>query len=63
MSLHEISFKRAPGHIGTEGNELADKLANQGALHVAQGLGSQDEPTISGIRSVYRSLRDEARFA
>jgi ribonuclease HI len=32
MKAHNINIQWALGHIGIEGNELADKLANAGAL-------------------------------
>ncbi|KXG53455.1 uncharacterized protein PGRI_005050 [Penicillium griseofulvum] len=47
--------------MGIEGNEAADLLADEGALH-GRVIGPQASPTISGIRSIYRELRAEARL-
>jgi ribonuclease HI len=60
MQSHDIRVRWSPGHTGIEGNEAADRLADQGAFaDWAEGLES--EPTISGMRSVYRKFRDQAR--
>jgi ribonuclease HI len=32
MEAHDINIRWAPGHMGIKGNELADKLADAGAL-------------------------------
>jgi hypothetical protein len=47
--------------MGIEGNEAADKLANLSALQQQWDTGLASEPTICGIRSMYRDLRREAQ--
>ena len=31
---HQIEWRWVKGHVGHEGNEMADELANQGVAHV-----------------------------
>jgi ribonuclease HI len=61
MDRHDICLKWAPGHMGIEGNEAADTLANRGALCEPPTEGPESCPTISGIRTLFRKLRDDAR--
>jgi ribonuclease HI len=60
MAIHDISIRWSPGHTGIEGNEAADGLANQGARKPQWDKGPSSQPTISGIRSIYRELRNHA---
>ena len=47
--------------MGIEGNEAADKLANAGAEKTPWDEGLASEPTVSGIRSDFRKMRDSHR--
>ena len=58
-----VSIKWSPGHTGIEGNEAADKLADLGALKSDWDAGLSSEPTVSGIRSIYRQHRHFAQQA
>lgn len=58
MDSHNVSPHWSPGHMGIEGNDLADALAQQGAL---PGMELPDGPdqsapeaqhTASGIQSL-----------
>jgi len=60
MQTHNIKVKWAPGHTGIEGNEAADKLADLGASQQCD-TGLASKPTMSGIRSIFRTLRREAQ--
>ena len=51
----------APGHTGIEGNEATDKLANLSALKPQWDESLASVPTGSGIQSIARTLRGEAR--
>jgi hypothetical protein len=53
-----VRIRWAPGHTGIEGNEAADKLADQGAL---QDWDADSKPTVSGIKSIFRDLRRQAQ--
>ena len=61
METHDINIRWAPGHMGIKGNELADKLADAGALQTQNDTGLAAKPTASGIRSIARKLRERAR--
>jgi RNase H len=61
MQTHDVRVRWAPGHTGIEGNEAADKLADLGARKDKWDAGPASEPTISGIRSTFRTLRREAQ--
>jgi hypothetical protein len=50
-------------HTGIEGNEAADKLADLGALKENWDTGLASEPTVSGIRSIFRNLQRDARYS
>jgi hypothetical protein len=54
METHHISIKWAPGHLGIEGNEAADRLANLEARHPSLPAGKTAMPTLSGIKTVAR---------
>ena len=60
MDTHDIRVRWAPGHTGIEGNEAADKLADLGAIQQCD-TGLASKPTVSGIRSIFRTLRREAQ--
>jgi hypothetical protein len=46
--------------MGIQGNEAADKLADQGASQEIWDEGPAAEPTVSGIRSMYHALNRRA---
>jgi ribonuclease HI len=54
METHDVSIKWAPGHLGIEGNEAADRLANLEAQHPSPPTGKAAMPTLSGIKSIAR---------
>ena len=45
MEAHDINIRWAPGHMGIEGNELADKLADAGALQSQNDIGLAAKPS------------------
>ncbi|RAL64548.1 hypothetical protein DID88_002022 [Monilinia fructigena] len=49
-----------PGHMGIEGNETADELADAGANEGRMDDDRSAEPTISGIGTTARALADAA---
>ena len=58
METHSISIKWAPGHLGIEGNEAADRLADLEARQPSCPTGKAATPTLSGIKTIARkSLR------
>ncbi|CZR60013.1 uncharacterized protein PAC_09908 [Phialocephala subalpina] len=61
METHNIRVRWAPGHTVIEGNEAADKLADQGALKPQWNNGLASEPTLTSIRSIMWKLRNQAR--
>jgi ribonuclease HI len=54
METHDVSIKWAPGHLGIEGNEAADRLANLEAQDPSPPTGKATMPTLSGIKSIAR---------
>lgn len=58
MDMHDVWVKWAPGHMGIEGNEAADKEADKRAIEADQDDGLSDQPMLSGIGTVMRRLRD-----
>ena len=58
METHNVRVKWSPGHMGIEGNEAADKLADCGASKELWDSGLASEPTVSGIRSLFRKERN-----
>ncbi|CZS92438.1 uncharacterized protein RAG0_02957 [Rhynchosporium agropyri] len=60
MAVYDISVRWSPGHTGIEGNEAADGYADVGCREPRWDGGPAGQPTVSGIRSVYRELRDAA---
>jgi hypothetical protein len=61
METYDVRIRWSPGHTGIEGNEAADQLADLGAIEPDWDTGLASEPTISGIRSIFRKLRGDAR--
>ncbi|ESZ98981.1 hypothetical protein SBOR_0639 [Sclerotinia borealis F-4128] len=61
MEKHDIRVKWSPGHESIEGNEAADHLADLGAKKPSWDTGPASQPTYSGVRSIARTLREEAR--
>jgi len=62
METHNVMTRWTPGHMGIEGNEVADRLADKGALRPQWDAGLPSQPTVSGIRSIFRQFRKEARI-
>jgi len=62
MQTHDVRVKWSPGHMDIIGNDAADKLAEEGCTQ-DWDPGLPSEPTISGIKTIYRGLRDAAREA
>ena len=63
MQAHDIRVKWSPGHMGIEGNEEADALAGQAAdpaSPIPPDDSRADLPTVCGIRSHARRIRDTA---
>jgi len=66
LQFHEIcrttpvEIRWCPGHTDIEGNELADKLAREGARGQIRE-GEEERPTISHIRSSLRKVMRKAR--
>jgi hypothetical protein len=54
METHDVSIKWAPGHLGIEGNEAADRLANLETQHPSSPTGKAAMATLSGIKSIAR---------
>ena len=52
METHDVSIKWAPGHLGIEGNEAADRLANLEAQRPSPLTGKAAMPTLLGIKLV-----------
>ena len=61
MQTHDVQIRWAPGHTRIMGNETADKLADIGAKQPHWDSGPASEPTVSGIRSIFRKIRREAQ--
>jgi len=61
MNAHNVRARWAPGHTGISGNELADQIANDEAKDPHPPFGQATNPTYSGIRSIGRSLLEQAR--
>jgi ribonuclease HI len=54
METYDVSIKWAPGHLGIEGNEAADRLADLEAQHPSSLTGKAAMPTLSGIKTIAR---------
>ena len=55
METHDVSIKWAPGHLGIEGNEAADRLADLEAYYPPLPTRKAAMPTLLGIKSVARN--------
>jgi hypothetical protein len=62
MQVFDIRTRWSPRHTGIEGNEAADRLADLGATSHGD-LDQASKPTVSGIRSIFRKLRNEAQLS
>ena len=62
METHNVMTKWTPGHMGIKGNEVANRLADKGAFRPQWDAGLPSQPTVSGIRSIFRQFRKEARI-
>jgi ribonuclease HI len=63
MAGRDIKIRWSPGHMGIEGNEEADALANLAANPLSPSYSLEPRallPTVSGIRSQARALRSAA---
>ncbi|RAL58741.1 hypothetical protein DID88_003047 [Monilinia fructigena] len=56
--LFKVGIRWSPGHMGIEGNETADELADAGANEGRMDDDRSAEPTISGIGTTARALAD-----
>ncbi|RAL59764.1 hypothetical protein DID88_000393 [Monilinia fructigena] len=56
----KVGIRWSPGHMGIEGNETADELADAGANEGRMDDDRSAEPTISGIGTTARALADAA---
>ncbi|EDN06245.1 predicted protein [Histoplasma mississippiense (nom. inval.)] len=62
LRQHNVGLKWAPGHMGIEGNEEADRLAKRAVSSTAApAYGLEATPTVSGVRTVAKQLSQEAR--
>ncbi|RAL58724.1 hypothetical protein DID88_003081 [Monilinia fructigena] len=57
----KVGIRWSPGHMGIEGNETADELADAGANEGRMDDDRSAEPTISGIGTTARALADALR--
>ncbi|RAL59500.1 hypothetical protein DID88_006613 [Monilinia fructigena] len=60
IDRYKVGIKWSPGHMGIEGNEAADELANTGANEGRTDDDRSAEPTISGIGTTAKALADIA---
>ncbi|RAL63708.1 hypothetical protein DID88_003355 [Monilinia fructigena] len=61
IDRYKVGIKWSPGHMGIEGNEAADELANTGANDGGRTDDDRSaEPTISGIGTTAKALADIA---
>ncbi|KAH9876385.1 hypothetical protein J1614_003864 [Plenodomus biglobosus] len=61
METYSIQVRWSPGHEGIIGNEEADSLAEAEARNPSPPYGMARHPTTSGIRSVAKTLLNQAR--
>nr|UTN00778.1 RNaseH domain of reverse transcriptase [Drepanopeziza brunnea f. sp. 'multigermtubi'] len=63
METRDVRIRWSLGHMGIKGNERADKLADLGARKPDWDTSLASQLTISGIRTLFRDIRDRAREA
>ncbi|RAL66962.1 hypothetical protein DID88_007744 [Monilinia fructigena] len=56
IDRYKVGIIWSPGHMGIEGNEMADELADAGAKEGRMDNDRSAEPTISGIGTTARAL-------
>ncbi|RAL67225.1 hypothetical protein DID88_008000 [Monilinia fructigena] len=56
IDRYKVGIIWSPGHMGIEGNEIADELADAGAKEGRMDNDRSAEPTISGIGTTARAL-------
>ncbi|RAL60701.1 hypothetical protein DID88_010019 [Monilinia fructigena] len=56
IDRYKVGIIWSPGHMGIEGNEMADELADAGANEGRMDNDRSAEPTISGIGTTARAL-------
>jgi ribonuclease HI len=59
MDREKVQVKWCPGHMGIEGNEVADKLAKEGSQLPPQSIDAM--PTVSSARSLVWGLNKTAQ--
>ncbi|RAL67847.1 hypothetical protein DID88_008573 [Monilinia fructigena] len=60
IDRYKVGIKWSPGHMGIEGSEASDELANTGANEGRTNDDRSAEPTISGIGTTAKALADIA---